>query len=637
MQWDYLNKAVELDQGINKDLPEDDRIKWNVEVMWAVDSYLELASEEEKAAFLQAVKNGSIELDAFYGNSMVALCSEEELFRMTQSAREIGCDTEITVESAMITDIPGWTWGIVPALSQSGVKYLSLGTNHFHRMGSTLEKWGDRPFYWVSASGKDKILCWIHGKGYAYFHAGLNLRDANYSRYENLILQYVNELAQSGYDYDIVPLRYNIGSDNGPIDTTISEYVRDWNEKYVSPKLKISTVSKAFSEFENRYGDRIPAVRGDFTAYWEDGAASSARETAINRANAERLVQAQTLWALNKTDEFPVGDFTQAWQKVMLYNEHTWGAHNSISDPELDFVKHQWKVKQKFALDAERYSKDLLENSIQHEKHDCNTVTVYNTSSWRRSALMKLKNEENKIVEFMADDVPALGSKEFNIMKITRDEARVFAEGNILENKYLRVIINEESGNISSIIDKESGVNLVQDKGNAAFNQYFYVSGRSPDNPLTNSNVKIELGEQGALSASLIITSDAPGTHGLKTEIKLTAGLYQIEIINTIDKSKIYNPEGVHFAFPFNVPDGVLRINMPFGYYRPEYDQIPGSNKNYYTLRRWVDISNQDYGVTLVSPDAPLIELNEITTDATSYGWDRSYYSFGCDLFIRDE
>ena len=69
------------------------------------------------------------------------------------------------------------------------------------------------------------------------------------------------------------------------------------------------------------------------------------------------------------------------------------------------------------------------------------------------------------------------------------------------------------------------------------------------------------------------------------------------------------------------MPDGVVRINMPFGYYRPEYDQLPGSNKNYYTLRRWVDISNQDYGITVVSPDAPLIELNEITNDATSYGW----------------
>ena len=34
-----------------------------------------------------------------------------------------------------------------------------------------------------------------------------------------------------------------------------------------------------------------------------------------------------------------------------------------------------------------------------------------------------------------------------------------------------------------------------------------------------------------------------------------------------------------------------------------------------------MDISNASQGVTWVSPDAPLIELNQITTDAVAYGW----------------
>ena len=31
----------------------------------------------------------------------------------------------VKVESAMISDVPGYTWGIVPALAQAGVKYFS--------------------------------------------------------------------------------------------------------------------------------------------------------------------------------------------------------------------------------------------------------------------------------------------------------------------------------------------------------------------------------------------------------------------------------------------------------------------------------------------------------------------------------
>ena len=38
-----------------------------------------------------------------------------------------------------------------------------------------------------------------------------------------------------------------------------------------------------------RYAEKIPVVSGDYTPYWENGACSSARETAINRTAAERL------------------------------------------------------------------------------------------------------------------------------------------------------------------------------------------------------------------------------------------------------------------------------------------------------------------------------------------------------------
>lgn len=46
------------------------------------------------------------------------------------------------------------------------------------------------------------------------------------------------------------------------------------------------------------------------------------------------------------------GEFAAAWRNVILYDEHTWGAHNSISEPDLAFVKGQWAIKQRFALDA---------------------------------------------------------------------------------------------------------------------------------------------------------------------------------------------------------------------------------------------------------------------------------------------
>ena len=119
--------------------------------------------------------------------------------------------------------------------------------------------------------------------------------------------------------------------DNGSPDEKVADVVRDWNARYASPRLTITTTAQAFREFEQRYGDKLPEYSGDYTPYWEDGAASSALETAMNRASAERLVQAETLWAMRNPAPFPAAAFQDAWRNVLLYSEHTWGAHNSIS------------------------------------------------------------------------------------------------------------------------------------------------------------------------------------------------------------------------------------------------------------------------------------------------------------------
>jgi alpha-mannosidase len=285
IQWRNLESAVKL-ASESQNFPEGAKFKFNSEVMWPVETYLREQSPEKVKALREAISKGWIELDAFYANTLTELCTTEELVRLTSDSRRIASECNVKLQSAMITDIPGWSWGIVPVLAKSGVKYLSLGTNSGDRIGSTIKDWGDRPFYWVSPSGEEKILCWIHEKAYSLFHTGLKYAELKYRLDEGKIFGYMNELYANNYPYEIITLRYNIGSDNGPTDPTLSDAVKQWNEKYVTPKVKIMTVSESFSEFEKRYGGEIPSVSGAFTGYWEDGAASTAAETAINRKAA---------------------------------------------------------------------------------------------------------------------------------------------------------------------------------------------------------------------------------------------------------------------------------------------------------------------------------------------------------------
>ncbi len=342
--------------------PEGARFKWNSEVLWAVETYLKRAAPDKRQAFLAAVKDGSIGLQALLANELTGVCSPEELFELTAYARRLNRDYGLGIDAAMITDIPSYTWSIVPALAQAGIRYFSSGPNYMpnhtdggDRIGGALRAWGDKPFYWVSPSGKERILFWMAGRGYSWFH-GLNMGQLTGEKSQP-ILDYCRELEAKDYPYELVQVRYTVGGDNGPPDPTLPDVVRRWNESYETPKLAIATAHELFSELEKRYGDKLPTVRGDFTPYWEDGAGSSARETAMNRASVARLTQAATLWAMLDPKGYPEEAFTEAWRQALLWDEHTWGAADSVSDPDGENARSQWAYKQAFALEADKRSR----------------------------------------------------------------------------------------------------------------------------------------------------------------------------------------------------------------------------------------------------------------------------------------
>ncbi|MFO7446228.1 MAG: hypothetical protein R6W90_07665, partial [Ignavibacteriaceae bacterium] len=383
--WDNFDNGINLAKKTSG-YPEEAVFKWHVESLWAVKSYLE-NFPEKRAQFIDAVKKGWIILDANYANLMTALSKPEELYRMVDYSNDLEKETGVPIVSAMISDIPGYTWGLVQAYADNGIKYFSVGPNPFDRIGNTLKAWGDKPFYWKSPSGEKQILIWVAKKGYAWFH-GWKLTDGDAAP----LLKYFEELDASGYPYDMVHLRYNIGGDNGYPDSLLSDYVKNWNEKHETPKLIISSTDKMFKDFEDKYGSQLPSFSGDFTPYWEDGAASTAKETALNRNTAELLTQLETMYTLSDKP-FPRKEFDEAWKHVLLFSEHTWGAFNSISEPEIKFVTDQWEIKKSYALIADSITKKLytdLARDKNQSQNSINSFTVSNPSSWKRSDVVTI-------------------------------------------------------------------------------------------------------------------------------------------------------------------------------------------------------------------------------------------------------
>ncbi len=617
------------------DYPEGARFKWNMEVLWPVDNYLRQATPEQRAAFIAAVKARQIGLDAFYCNILTGLCRPEELLDLMRYATELSQLCGVPIESAMISDVPGYTWSTVTAMSQAGVKYFSFAPNYFDRMGGTMKEWQNRPFWWKSPDGEHRVLCWCPSRGYALGHL---IGDGE--ALARFIPSYLHELQTNAYPYEITHLRWNVHGDNGSPDEKLADVVRSWNQRYAYPRLIISTTAEAFRKFEARYGAQLPEFSGDYTPYWEDGAGSSARETALNRASAERLSQAEALWAIRAPSEFPAARFQAAWKNVLLYSEHTWGAHNSISQPDLPFVSSQWKVKQAFATDADSQSRELLTKALQNTggaDARLGMVDVFNTSSWTRTDLVTLSgnlakpgdrvlDEKGKAVPsqrlstgelvFLARDIPPFAARRFRVV-VGKCELnaglRAGREG--LESRDLVLRIDPQTGGIRSLFSRTLKRELVDQHAATGLNDYFYLPGSNLKDLKRNGTPRISVKEQGPVLVSLLVESDAPGCRKLSREVRLIEGLDRVEIINTVDKLPVRAKEGIHFGYGFDIPAGMPRFDVGLAAVRPELDQIPASCKNWFSVQRWVDISNDKFGVTWAPIDAPLVELGAITAN----------------------
>lgn len=636
-----IDDALEMIEK-TKSYPEEAKFKWNIESIWAVENYLKVATPTQKEKFTAAVKNGDILLSALYVNMLTGMSQAEEMFHYTDYAAKLRKDFGFTINSAMISDVPGFAWSTVTALSKGGVKYFSIGSNFMgldhpyrgDRAGHFLKNWGDKPVWWTSPSGQDKVLFWAGAKGYSSWH-GMQPGDI-YERGAKKIADYLNELTANKYPYDMVQWRFNIIADNAPIEPNASDFVKKWNEKYASPKLILNTADKMFEAFEKKYGDKIPTVKGDLTPYWEDGALSTADEEGKNRVNSLRLQQLTTLYTMLQPKKYDQQNFYEAWRNIIMFHEHTWGAHNSISDPDSHFVTEQWRIKKQFMLDADTEINALEKNLFETIRNSkSKKIAVFNTSSWKRTGLVlietavkgkSVKDANGKITPlqqlsngkyaFIATDVPAFGTAFYEITDKTKsDFSNQFVLGDhSLSNGKIEFGWDKTNGSITNL-KTISDYNYAGDFNKQGLNSYWYVPGLNPEEVQTNKNVQVKTLESGPVVTSVSIISDAPGANKLERIISLYSGSNQVLIHNILDKKAIRTKEGVHFGYPFNAQLTETTLDAGYGTIEFLKDQLAGSNMDFLYGRRWLDVSSGDKGVQWMLLESPLVEPNSMVDE----------------------
>lgn len=661
LQWQILERALDLAER-TQNYPDGARYRWNTEATWAISAYLDKYAGTEKATrLIKAIRNGTINVDMGLGSILTGISRQEELMHIFDDGHRISKELGVELNTAMMSDVPGQVWGLATSMAKNGVKYFSPGPNYvpfYGKIGNDRAaalhiKWGDRPFYWQSQSGTDKVLVWQAGRGYSWFHGWL----ANRIGVCGLepIWSYLTELETDEFPYNTCYLRYTVHGDNGPPDESMPDVIRQWNECYESPQFRIATAKEFFTDFEARYGHELPTYGGDMTPTWEDGAASTARETAMNRNSAARLAQTEVLWSMLAANQpFPADKFAEAWKNVLLFSEHTWGASASGPQPHSQFTKDLWAGKKMYADQADIQSRTLYNDALKPlTANDGNYIHILNTNLWTRSDVVTLDttidltgkailNSSGDKVEtqrlhdgrwiFIAEEVPPLSSAVYQIVPLKQKPANnsfssLCTANNILDNGLVKVEIDPTKGTIRSLKTQNSPFEYASGNG---LNDYLYTE-RLNANPRSIEHIdRIILLNDGPVAATLRIESKAPGCNLLWRDVTIYKGINRVDLCNTLDKQDILEPENVRFVFPFSIEQPEITMDLAMSEIHPEREQLEGVNKNYYSLQNGIAVGDLEHAICLTTIDAPFVELGTPTgldyrlNPRHGYGWMQS-------------
>jgi len=663
----YIDYALDFcDQ--TDSLPDDARFRWTCETSWAVNEYLNTRPKDQVDRLKKRIREGRIEVTGLFLNSS-DLSDEASIAWYLQPIKQFR-DAGFPVRSAMQDDINGVPWCLVDYLSGCGINYLSMGQNY-----SRARKPFDRPtsFWWESPSGS-RIL--VNRPEHYMWGNQLGIL-TNMETFGRALFAHLQDISDKGYPFNRYSIQFSgYLTDNSPPSTIASNLVRQWNEKYLWPKLRLATISEFGKYIEENHQADLPVYRGAWPDWWMDGFGSAALETAYTRGAHEDFISNQSLMAMamimgvNLPDKF-INKLYDIGEEIAFYDEHTFGAAESISDPLIENSIVQWQEKASYAWSAVKKNRILREEIfglIQPFllKSKLPTITVFNTLNWRRSGMVTVyvdhqvipkgktflildefgksipyqrlfEREEGTYWIFYVNFIWPLGTHTYRIQtgnNVVKQVGKVKFTGTF-ENKYYRLMIDQEKGAVESLYDKDLEKELIDPASPYPLGQFIYERLGKNRNQLellklddfTRSvwkNISVSDITEGPLWNSITIRGEMPGCadkDGITCEIRVFNTAKKIELLYSMKKLPVTDPEGVYVAFPFHLPGAKIRYEVQGGVVIAGKDQLEGSATDWQGIQNFASVRNDSTQIVFTSPDIPLVQLGDINLGKFSRLW----------------
>lgn len=661
----YIDYAIEYCE-LTKDYPEDAKFRWTCESAWAVDEYLKNRPEEQVSKLKKYITEGQIEAAAMYFN-MSEIVDENSFKTFLQPIKEYR-KHGIPSVLAMQNDVNGIAWCLADYLPDLGVKYLWMGEHHYKSQVPF-----DMPtvFQWESPSGKS-----LRTYRADHYNTGnfWGIEQGEIQKVEPNLLRYLSDLERKQYPFDAVGVQYSgYFTDNSPPSIVECKLIKEWNEKYAYPKLRSATASEFMDYVTERYGDDIPVYRAAYPDWWTDGFGSAARETAASRKTHSDMTAVEGLLSLAtlKNKSLPQSirqRIGHIHESLLFYDEHTFGASESVSDPLCENSQVQWSEKSAYVWEAVKRTQMLYETSVGLLQNDLRrgkrpTITIFNTLNWKRSELLTVYidfeviplNQAFDMVDYQghpikvqpvryrregcyyavfAEDIPPMGYKTFEIIfKNSSSDTKPTPESNTcIENHFYKLQLNPNKGTIQSLYDKELNCELVDHSSPWELGAFIYeklgnreqlAQYRLDDYNRTGlTECRIIDTSNGPIYQRILLQGKSPGVDeafGVNLEIKLYHDTKRIELEYTIKRLPETEPSGIYVAFPFQLSEGKLTFDVQGGTVISGENQLEGTATDWNTVQNFVSVQNNNAQIIVGSSLIPLYQLGGINLGKFQY------------------
>ncbi|MEH1866492.1 MAG: alpha-mannosidase [Nostoc sp.] len=458
-----------------------------------------------------------------------------------------------------------------------------------------------------------------------------------------------------------------VGDHGGGPTRDMLETAQRWQKSPFFPDLEFTTAEKYLQQIRRRQeaggrrqeaGGRRQEAEGrgsDSPSFptWNDELylefhrgcyTTHADQKRWNRRCENLLYEAElfaTLATISCGVTYPKAEIEAAWKQVLFQQFHDILPGSSITQVYTDALP-QWQQVEQVGTKILQESLLAIASHItlsEPPKPNSLPIFVFNSLNWQRSEVVSIalpttqewqiydtsgkqlvsQLSEPSTLLFLATEIPPVGYRIFWLSPSspTLQEAKATSPSLlpdwILENEFLRVVIDPDTGDLSSVFDKTYQRELLSGAGNQlqAFKdsgQYWDAWNIDPNyaqHPLPSTNLQsIQWLEQGPVQSRVRVVRQL-GESEFCQDYILQAGSPLLKIATTVNWQE--NHVLVKAAFPLNIEADFATYEIPCSAIRrPTKPQTPAEQAKWEVpALRWADLTGETqesiYGVSLLN------------------------------------